>query len=56
MKNELHKLLRAYVLILLVLLCAFGVYAGVLEAQNNTRRMSFGEAVDRITIDTLFGE
>ncbi|MDR1629012.1 MAG: hypothetical protein LBS36_02195 [Oscillospiraceae bacterium] len=54
MKNELHRLLRAYTFILLVILCVFGISAGVLEAKNNTRRMSFGEVVDTITWDSLF--
>jgi len=44
--NELKKILRAYFIIVLILFCVFGVWAGTLTAGNNTRRMIFGEQAE----------
>lgn len=46
MTDELRRLLRAYIVILLALVCVFSVWAGILVARNNTRKIMFGEAVE----------
>lgn len=46
MKNELVRLMRAYIVVLAVVVFIFGVGVGVTVAKNNTRRTSFGEKIE----------
>lgn len=56
MQNELKRLLRAYVFTLIIIICVFALWAGVREAENNTRRIAFGEVVNTVDINSLFNK
>jgi len=43
MKNEFSKLVRTYIIIITVCLCASGIICGAIIAANNTKALSEGE-------------
>ncbi|NLB35724.1 MAG: hypothetical protein GX824_00195 [Clostridiales bacterium] len=52
MKSELSKLIRAYIITIIVCICVSGVICGAIIAGNNTKALSEGERAATAGIQT----